>query len=161
MDQKTRSSILSFNNNPLMNAFYTNDKKKYKFITVNGGKSVINNSSFFFSKANFIKMSSKQVNNDKINRIYREIDVDDKFRHVVCYEVFTNTGIICSFLPTAKPSNPIKIPGIEKIEQYLTELFDELSLEDILDKIAEATNFDNIEEFFNQLLEKLVKSENQ
>jgi hypothetical protein len=155
LDQKQHSSIISFTNNPLMNAFYSNDRKKYRFITVNAGKTLINNASFFFSKANFIKLAKNQTNNKKIDRIYREIDVDKNLEHVVCYEVYTNTGIMCSFMPIQNSSD-IKIPALDVIEQYLTELQDKMK-EDILVKIAEATDISDLEEFFNKLLESLVK----
>jgi hypothetical protein len=160
MNQKHNSSILSFNNNPLMNAFYSNDRKKYRFITINAGKSVINNPSFFFSKANFIKLADNQTNEDKIERIYREIKVDNNLEHVTCYEVFTNTGIMCSFMPVKSSSSTIKIPSLATIEQYLTKLKDMMQ-EDILIRIAEATDLSDLEEFFNELLNNSVKSENQ
>jgi hypothetical protein len=159
MDQKQTSSILSFNNNPLMNSFYSADKKKYLFIPVSAGKSIVNNPSFFFSKANFIKLASSQPNEKKIERIYRDINVNEKLEHVVCYEVYTNTGILCSFLPVQK-SNSIKVPSLDTILQYLSKLENLVNV-DILVKLSEATNIDDLELYFEEYIESLVKSESQ
>jgi hypothetical protein len=159
MDQKQTSSIVSFNNNPLMNAFYTNDRKKYLFITVNSNKTVENNPSVFFSKANFIKLAENQTNQKKIDRIYNRINVDKNLEHVVCYEVYTNTGIFCSFMPVQR-SNNIKMPSLEIIEQYLSKL-DDLAREGILVKIAEATDIDDLAVYLEDYITSLVKSENQ
>jgi hypothetical protein len=159
MDQKQTSSIVSFNNNPLMNAFYNSDRKKYLFIPVNSNKSVENNPSFFFSKANFIKLAENQTNQKKIDRIYKEINVDANLEHVVCYEVYTNTGIFCSFMPVQR-SNNIKMPSLETIEQYLSKL-DEDALEGILVKIAEATDIDDLAVYLEDYITSLVKSESQ
>lgn len=119
-------SIIDFNNTPIMNAFQSSDSKVLYFITVMNGKEMEFNPSFSFNKANFIKLANG-YDFSSISRCYNKMELEG-VKHLVCSEVFTNTGIKCrnTSIGIIKDKD-IKIPNIDKFVSSINNLGDRLT----------------------------------
>lgn len=160
LDQKQSSSILSFSNNPIMNGAVSADGKSYRFIPVNEGKTIVNNPSFILSKSLFIKFSNDQIHQTKLDRIYREVEISKDTEHLVCYEVFAITGIMCRFVPTKNTRNYSGIDTtVSKLENYLSSLSSKLS-EDFFQEVLNSVDIEDFDDVLDEILER-VKSDSQ
>jgi hypothetical protein len=150
------SSITSWTNTPMLNAFLNSSGNKFHFIMPNADKVMENNSSVFFTKACHLALSSKGNDQKKINDIYSENPVNEQMSHVICSEVFTITGIKCRFIPAKPNKGKFKAPGSNKLDNLLDQVSKAKNIkEDILEIIASASGIiEDVEEFFNQLLNK-------
>lgn len=114
------SSILAFNNTPIMNSFVDRTDDTFYFIPVKNGKEVEFNPSFLFTKANQIILFDKGNDKFKLSQYYnRYSNISEKY-HLVCSEVFTNTGIKCRstmFTPFGGSNMSVK-----DIEKSITEI---------------------------------------
>jgi hypothetical protein len=155
---KNTSTILTFNNNPVMNSFYSSDRKSFYFVPVNNGRAIENNASVFFSKANFIKLDSLENDMVKINRTYSIVPDDNQLAHTVCSEVFTNTGIKCEFFPSDKPKSKYNVPDFNKTLDLIKTL-ERSGIEKVVEFISDI-EFEDFESFVDDYLQSLVKSEN-
>lgn len=151
------SSITSFGNSPIMNAFQNNSMKLLYFIPVGNGKPVKFNPSFSFDKANFIRLSSEGNDLEQIRKIYRQYNIKKTDYHLYKSEVFTNTGI--------KPRGELnymdgdfnfKLPDIDELVDNLDSFLD---MRKILQSIL-IGEFD-LSEMLDDLIRQQVKSENQ
>lgn len=150
---KTPSSILSFNNMPLMNAFTDKDKKFY-FIPVENGKNVEFNASFFYAKANFININKDKTDMSKIENYYHSYTLTSKQDHFICSEVYSNCGIKCRNYYSPEPEK-IKIPTVSEIESQLNKLTNSQTFK-LIEKIAmgEELNLEaEIEDIYNELFQ--------
>lgn len=158
LNLNTTSSITSFSNTPLMNSFTDKDKKFY-FIPVANGKSVEFNASFFYSKANFIKINKVKTEMDKVNKYYHSVELTSKQDHFICSEVYSNTGIKCRNYYSPEPEK-INIPSVSEIESQLSKLTN-TQIYKLIEKIAlgeEITTELEIDEIFNEMFQNnLVK----
>jgi hypothetical protein len=151
MNESHTSSMSSFSLNPIMNAFLSANNKDFYFVPVGNGKSVENNPSLFFSKANFIGLRDNKYNIDKIMRTYRSIPVDSNLLHTVCSEVFTNTGIICRFLSVNSINKETNKWPIEKLGELISNIKDKTPTE-IIDAILERIGEIDFDDLYNELL---------
>lgn len=112
-------SFAAFNNSPVINAFTDHSGNKLIFSTVRNGKSMEFNSSFSFSKANFIRLSDRNNDFDKVEKYFNNLILTNDQRHLVCSEVYANTGIYCRFVGP-KTSN-VKIPTMSDFTNLIKD----------------------------------------
>lgn len=160
LTESSASSITSFSNTPVINSFVNKANSKFYFITVGNGISVHNNSSFIYNKANFLFFSDDERNDKKkTERIYSVIELSKNQQHLVCNEVFCNTGIKCKFIrKVAKSSRPIKVPTPDRLTELIKKhgsKLEEYILEVISTKIYEIET--DLEEEFIEWIKSLVK----
>ena len=115
-----------------------------------GKYSIENNPSFFFSKANFIKLVSFSEP-AKLNDNYYDVQsIDDNHKFLVCSEVFTNTGIKCSYFP-------IDCSDVEGFTPF--ELFESVdSLKRLEELSLESVTVEEIINIINQMLEEVINN---
>jgi hypothetical protein len=162
MNEVSDSSTLSFSNTPLMNSFISHDGGAFYFARVNSGKSISDNPSVFFSKANFIKLTKDNNDMRSIDRIYNRVKINNDIKHTVCSEVFTITGIKCRYVSSPFEGSIKTYLKSDFIKDKISNLINNYNLN--FDKIIESIFEDNknileidIDESLDKLIEKLVK----
>lgn len=165
LNDQSCSNITNFENNPVLNAFISEDGGTQYYIPIVDDKPIIYNASYFFNKANFITLSNNQ-DMKILGRAYQRQEITDRQLHFICSEVYTNTGV--------KPQNVIvkrdkkdkisKIP-VSQIYDYLDKIvkdkLNEVFIE-ILEGIAEKVTTEDFElgTLLNKILEPFVKQQN-
>jgi hypothetical protein len=141
---------------PLSNAFTNKIGNELYFIESNGKYSVQNNPSFFFCKSNFLCISEISDIEMLKRRYYTTKSISSEEDHLIASEVFSISGIECSYRPSRKAGNDnfdltkgdLKTTIVNGIGEFRDRLN---SLEDIRDLIAE------IVETWNQETEPVEK----
>lgn len=133
--------IISENAYPIWNAF-TNKKGDDLFFTaVNNNHELKDNRSFFFSQANFIRLSDNCDHELLSDRYYQKMKLGEQEQFFVASEVFTNTGIKCLNVASLKDKTfgvYIGSATIERISSFLDEQSDELlSIQNIIKSIED------------------------
>lgn len=144
-------SILKPEAYPIANAFLTEDGSELFYIAVNGKYSIENNPSFFFSKANFIRFVRSSEPTKIRNNYYNVQQIDSSHLFLVCSEVFTNTGIKCSYFET----DPNSIQGYDPVRPITTVS----KLKQLEEKLQESLTTKEILKIINLFLEGVMNTE--
>lgn len=121
-NNETSRQILKEGSYPITNAFTNVDDSKLYFIEVNGSHSINDNPSFFFSKANFIKISSNANTTKFVNKFYLTKELTPKEDFLTCSEVFTITGIRCKYIGEKKEKLFSNIMSTQIIDSIIYKL---------------------------------------
>lgn len=118
------NSVTGFKQSPIMNGFYSIDKKHFIFSEVGNGISMEFNHSLFFSKGIQLRVDGSNLNDlVKIDRYYLQNPLTLQQRHLICSEVSAMTGIKPRFVGSSqKFKTPFKVPPISKIIDVLDKI---------------------------------------
>lgn len=153
MNSEEAKTILLFSNSPLTNAFTNSNDTKLYFVPVQNGYDLEFNPSFSFCRANFITLAKKGVNQSELNEYFKTINITGKQDHLVCSEVFTNTGIKCRNMPKTTPNSDVVMPIIDKLIEYLEKLGKDY-VDKLIERIIDSEDEVDITETFNELIEE-------
>lgn len=153
----TMSNIYNFQNSPVLNAFTNLNSSKLYFTPVNSGKTMKDNASFIFSKANFIRLNTTTENSNNIKNIYLSKSLSSSVDHLICNEVYGNTGIKCRF--NTQITDNTELPAIVDFEDFISKIKEKGK--ELLPTLEEILEAESLEELINDTLERLLKIEAQ